>query len=789
MKLKITQYSIIFIFLLASQIGNAQTTYFVDASKPDNSGAGTTWASAKKDLQLAINNAVAGDQVWVKAGTYLPTHDPFNNSSPANNRDKTFTLKNGVKVYGGFTGTESLLSQRNWKINVTTLSGDLGVLNNQTDNAYHVVLSVNLTNTTVLDGFTVTKGYATAPGNSTITVNTRVIERYHGGGVFNSYSSTSFTNCTISLNSADCTNTDNDAVGAGIINNSCSSTFTNCLIDSNSFLVGGASFGVFGAGMAVNGGNCSIISCVFSNNSSGSGFIDTSRGGAMTLDGTATIQNTVFYNNSSQNGAAIQFGSGSNNLSTVTNCTFTNNTSSFAGTAYQGYSKATFKNCIFWNNAPTSGGVTGRNEIYSQENNVANQPTFINCIIRDANGNPLGVTNTILTNCLNSNPLFSNITDGNGSDNIWATIDDGLTIQNTSPAKNFGTSGAGIPSVDIIGNARDTQPDLGAYEYQNACINPTVFNVSGGGSFCAAGSGLAITVSNSEIGVTYQLKNSGSNIGTPLNGTGTSISFGNQTAAGTYTVEAIRTLGGCSSTMNGSAIITINPNLTPTFTAVNPICSGETLTALPTTANNGVTGTWSPALNNTATTTYTFTPTAGQCATTSTLIITVNTTPIPTGNSIQNFNITNGNNATLADLIVSPLDVIWYATLSDANSGINPLSIETILTDGASYFAVSTINECPSLPFEVIVNVTLGTNSFDNKSITVYPIPTRGLIHLDSKFNIKQISITNNLGQTLIKLQTNSKNSTIDLSSLASSVYYLRIESEMGLKIVRIVKE
>ncbi len=54
------------------------------------------------------------------------------------------------------------------------------------------------------------------------------------------------------------------------------------------------------------------------------------------------------------------------------------------------------------------------------------------------------------------------------------------------------------------------------------------------------------------------------------------------------------------------------------------------LSALPTTSNNGITGTWAPALNNTATTTYTFTPTAGQCATTTTLTITVNPNVTPT---------------------------------------------------------------------------------------------------------------------------------------------------------------
>src|SRR5205823_6444956 len=75
--------------------------------------------------------------------------------------------------------------------------------------------------------------------------------------------------------------------------------------------------------------------------------------------------------------------------------------------------------------------------------------------------------------------------------------------------------------------------------------------------------------------------------------------------------------------------ITVGPKVTPTFPAVAPICSGATV-ALPTTSNEGFTGTWAPALNNTATTTYTFTPTAGQCANTATLTVTVNQKTTPT---------------------------------------------------------------------------------------------------------------------------------------------------------------
>ena len=118
---------------------------------------------------------------------------------------------------------------------------------------------------------------------------------------------------------------------------------------------------------------------------------------------------------------------------------------------------------------------------------------------------------------------------------------------------------------------------------------------------------------------------------TSTNGiTGTWSPAFNNTATTEYTFTP--TAGQCANT--ATLTITVNPNVTPTFDAVAAICSGATLNALPTTSLNGITGTWSPALDNTTTTTYTFTPTAGQCATTATLIITVNPNVTPTFDAV-----------------------------------------------------------------------------------------------------------------------------------------------------------
>jgi gliding motility-associated-like protein len=122
-----------------------------------------------------------------------------------------------------------------------------------------------------------------------------------------------------------------------------------------------------------------------------------------------------------------------------------------------------------------------------------------------------------------------------------------------------------------------------------------------------------------------------------------------QTTTYTFTPNA----GQCA--IPTTTTITINPNITPTFNQVGPYCAGSNFPALPTTSTNNITGSWSPAINNQQTTTYTFTPTPGLCATTTTMTISItpNTTPtfaqvgpFCTGSSIAPLPTTSQNNVT-----------------------------------------------------------------------------------------------------------------------------------------------
>ncbi len=159
-----------------------------------------------------------------------------------------------------------------------------------------------------------------------------------------------------------------------------------------------------------------------------------------------------------------------------------------------------------------------------------------------------------------------------------------------------------------------------------ACI-PATASISYATPFCSnvsAAQAVTLTGTGTFTGGTYS-----STAGLTINASTGAITPSTSTP-GLYTVTyTIAASGGCPA-VTATANIVITSLLVPTFTSVAPICSGTALSALPTTSNNGVTGTWSPALNNTATQTYTFTPTAGQCASPTTLTITVNPLPTPT---------------------------------------------------------------------------------------------------------------------------------------------------------------
>ncbi|GGG39686.1 T9SS type B sorting domain-containing protein [Bizionia arctica] len=182
--------------------------------------------------------------------------------------------------------------------------------------------------------------------------------------------------------------------------------------------------------------------------------------------------------------------------------------------------------------------------------------------------------------------------------------------------------------------------------------------------------------------------------------------------------------------------ITVNPIITPTFTQVAPICSGETLVPLPTTSNNGVTGTWSPAIDNTTTTTYTFTPDAGQCGTSPTMDIVVNpiitpvftqVTPICNGETLAPLPTTSNNGVTGAwSPAINNTSTTSYTFTPDAGQCalvenmqivVNPI-ITTSFTQVAPICSGDTLAPLPTTSDNGIVGSW--SPAIDNATTTTY---------------------------------------------------------------------
>jgi len=506
---------------------------------------GTSWTDAFNDLQDALALAVSCSnvtEIWVASGTYKPT--------TGTDRNISFSMKNGVAIYGGFAGTETSFSERDWTANVTTLSGDIGVPNNNTDNCFHVVSNDNngLNNSAILDGFTITGGNADYISGLT----------NRGGGILNNNSSPNLTNLIITENFG--------MDGGGLYNLGSSPIVTNCFFTANQ-----ANFG---------GGNY---------NTSGS---------------SPNLSNCTFKNNQAVNGGALfNFNS---SAATLTNCLIVNNSSTIGGGTFNYESDATFINCSFSLNSASDFGDAIINSNCS--------PTIINSILWDNgeeisnfnSSNPV-VTYSVVqggyagSGNLNLDPLF--IDSANGD----------FRLQPCSPAINAGTN-TGAPATDLDGNARPYNPyffgtaivDIGAYEYSlpvdycSTCEvaavagtltkSPDVTNICEGSDFSAIltpGSG-----GNGVDSLAYRTKTGSSSWSAWANyNSGTNIATAGKTAVEIHTV---RKSDYCDYSAPATAGWTVEPTPVSGTLAKSPdaanICEGSNVSATltPGSGGNGV---------------------------------------------------------------------------------------------------------------------------------------------------------------------------------------------------------
>lgn len=153
----------------------------------------------------------------------------------------------------------------------------------------------------------------------------------------------------------------------------------------------------------------------------------------------------------------------------------------------------------------------------------------------------------------------------------------------------------------------------------------------------------------------------------------------------------------------------------------------------------------------------------------------------PQGLSLQSFDYP----ATVADLVLNGPSIAWFADEELTQA----LENSAVLENGVTYYGASNFNGCSSAAFPVTVEVPLATDEFAVGRFTHFPNPVKDTWKLDSSTAIKQVTIYNVLGQTVLTSQLNAAQGEVNLAQLTNGQYVAKIEFATGAeKVVKLTK-
>jgi hypothetical protein len=422
---------------ILSALNAFSVDYYVDASRPDDTGIATSWITAKKNIQAAIALTSDGDTVWVTNGVYNTGGD----IAPGYSLMNRVCITNAITVQSVNGPTETLIE---------------GSAGTNGGNDVDSVRGVFMTNNCLLVGFTITNGFTgtwRAPGarNTTgggvwLTMGC-VVSNCHligcssedsGGGAFCSKGGT-FYNSVFGSNSA-------YASGGGVY---CSEggSFYNCVFENNSSGFSGGGAACFEEGVFYN--------CVFENNTSLSG-------GGISLGGNGALYNSEVVSNSSHDGGGISLSQGGE----VEGCLIAENYATNKGGGISCFYGGRVVCCTIVKN---EADVDGGGMFFDQGGGLLNCIAWGNLkngLVNNMNYFRLfGVYNTcesektpyLTLGCITNNPLFVDSAAGNYH----------LTLG--SPCINAGYNSYVSNLNDLDDNSRIVGGvvDMGAYERQD----------------------------------------------------------------------------------------------------------------------------------------------------------------------------------------------------------------------------------------------------------------------------------------------------------------------------------
>ncbi|MFD2530710.1 T9SS type A sorting domain-containing protein [Polaribacter marinaquae] len=405
-----------------------QSIIYVDKNSPNVNGNGSSWANANPSLQSALQNITSlTEEIWVAKGTYYAS---------TTDRSESFNIisNNNLKLYGGFDGSETSISERDISSNPTILSGDLNnddsgalAFNNTTmaENTYNIV-KVSAEDV-LLDGFTITNANA----------NGSTQNEQEGSAITLLPTVKNFV-----LNNSTISNNINKRAGSiKSIDPSAnvSILFSNSIFKNNLAAFANALYSRTLSGKILN---FTSVNMLYDSN-----IIDNVNGSGVFWfrnDHGACTVNAKFINDTFVNNTGNRVPSAGNDLPVIT-----------VGQT-KGVIKTDISNSIFWNNTDGNGNIVpalGRN------GNDA-YPDITNMLVSNSLDSDGFSKVTYKQNIITSDPLFTSATD--------------FSLQANSPAINMGDNSK-VPAdinADILGNTRifDTTVDLGAYEFGASAV-------------------------------------------------------------------------------------------------------------------------------------------------------------------------------------------------------------------------------------------------------------------------------------------------------------------------------
>lgn len=401
-----------------------------------------------------------------------------------------------------------------------------------------------------------------------------------------------------------------------------------------------------------------------------------------------------------------------------------------------------------WNNNFDASSIivnsTGSYSATVNQNGCVSPPSnIINVVVNPIPNQPVVTINGPITFCFgDSIKLISSSAIGN----VWNTLETSQTIY----VRNSGTY-----SVKVVVNGCSSNSTPVDIKINPTPPAPTII-ASGPTTFCQGSN--VILSTNAAGNVLWTLSN-----GVQFQGP-TLIVQNNQ-----QNIYARVTQNGCTSPPSQPVNTIVLPVITPTFNQVQPVCFREAFT-LPSTSNNGISGSWSPAINNTSTTTYVFTPSAGQCASTQSMTVKIEPLPVvtlPPFNAVCDtagmIKLTGGN--PLGGLYSgSSVNNDFFNTI--VGVGTYPITYKFTNSNGCSNTAIQNLRVIKCIKTAVI--------EIAENGVVLYPNPTSDTFTVETSedLNGKSFIIRDATGRTVSTGNLSGNKAVIAVSQLTPGTYY-----------------